>query len=230
MCGRYSIVVNEEQLRQQFGPALGLAPGVSLADNYNVAPTQRGYVITDREPDRLNAFRWGLIPFWAKDPRIGARMINARAEGIEDKSSFRKPIRERRCLVVADSFYEWKREGKTKTPYRILPEDGSLLVLAGIWESWRNPAAATEREALVRSYSIITGEPNAEMRPLHDRMPRPLLTAEQRSRWLDPDLPLAEVLGLLETPPDGILRSYPVSPAVGNVRNNGPELHLPLRA
>ena len=228
MCGRYSTVITEEQLRQQFSRNLSPAPGVSLEPNYNVAPTQRGYVITNREPNLVSGHRWGLVPFWAKDLKIGARMINARSEGIEDKPSFRKPIRERRCLVLADSFYEWQRSGGKKTPHRIKPADGNLLVMAGIWESWR-PKDDPEAEA-VRTYSIITGAPNAEMQPVHDRMPMLLLSEEEQSRWLDDELPLPEVLELLQTPPDGTLEHYVVSPAVGNVRNNGPELHLPLGA
>ncbi|MEL7159828.1 MAG: SOS response-associated peptidase, partial [Bacteroidota bacterium] len=166
MCGRYSFVIDEAKLRKQF-PQL-VAP-VALPQNYNVAPTQQNPVITDRQPEELQLFRWGLVPFWAKDLKIGARMINARREGIEDKNSFRKPIRERRCLVLADSFYEWQRKDGKKYPHRILPASDELLVMAGIWESWR-PKAEPDAPP-VHTYSIITGAPNAEMEPLHDRMP-----------------------------------------------------------
>ncbi len=224
MCGRYSIVITEKQLRQQFSRQLKLPAG-GLQQNYNVAPTQRGLVITDRQPDQLHSFRWGLVPFWAKDLKIGARMINARSEGIEDKPSFRKPIRERRCLVIADSFYEWQRRDGSKTPYRIKPANGSLLVMAGIWEEWRAPGT----EAPIFTYSIITGAPNAEMTPIHDRMPMLLTNETKQSSWLDRELPLPEVMDLLKTPPDGTLTYYPVSPLVGNVRNNGPELHQPAK-
>lgn len=226
MCGRYSVVIDEEKLKEQFSRAIRLPPG-GMPTNYNVAPTQENPVITDAAADRIQLFTWGLVPFWAKDRKIGARMINARSEGIEDKPSFRKAIRRRRCLVLADSFYEWKREGKEKTPYRILPEDGSLLIMAGIWEEWRPREESSEPDPLY-TYSIITGAPNAELRPLHDRMPMMLLDEERQGRWLDPDLPLAEVLELLQPPPDGTLRGYPVSRAVNHVRNNGPELHEPV--
>jgi putative SOS response-associated peptidase YedK len=222
MCGRYSVVLDDQQLQEQFSRALRLPPG-GIPTNYNVAPTQQNPVIADAAADEVRLFTWGLVPFWAKDRKIGARMINARSEGIEDKPAFRQAIRRRRCLVLADSFYEWKREPGGKTPYRILPADGSLLVMAGIWEQWQ-PRDAPSAEPLF-TYSIITGAPNAEVRPLHDRMPMLLLDETQQGRWLDQDLPLPEVLRLLATPPDGVLRSYPVSRAVNNVRNNGPELH-----
>jgi putative SOS response-associated peptidase YedK len=225
MCGRYSIVIDEAKLRAQFGRQLEL-PVAGLSKNYNVAPTQQGAVITDRAPDQVQEFRWGLVPFWAKDLKIGARMINARSEGIENKPSFRKPIRSRRCLVLGDSFYEWKKTSEGKIPHRILPADGRLLVMAGIWEQWTpksEPDAPT-----VYTYSIITGAPNAEMAPIHDRMPMMLLDEAAQSQWLDPEAPLDNILGLLKTPPDGILEAYPVSSSVGNVRNNGPELHQPL--
>ena len=222
MCGRYSVVIDEAKLRKQFTKDL-IAPSGGLPTNYNMAPTQDGLVITDRQPDQLALYRWGLVPFWAKDLKIGARMINARSEGIEEKSSFRKPIREKRCLVVADSFYEWKREGGSKTPYRILPADGTLLVMAGIWESWSPP----EGGDTVHTYSIITGAPNAEMKPIHDRMPMLLADGEQQSAWLDREADLPAILKLLATPPDGMLRTYAVSQEVGNVRNNGPQLHEP---
>lgn len=222
MCGRYSIVIDEAKLNKQF-PKLSPPTGGTRA-NYNMAPTQHGLVVTDREPDRLSEFRWGLVPFWAKDLKIGARMINARREGIEDKSSFRKPIREKRCLVIGDSFYEWQRRDGQKQPYRILPDNEQLLVMAGIWESW----TPKEGGETVHTYSIITGEPNKEMAPIHDRMPMLLLDEERQSQWLDPNAGLPEILELLQTPPDGTLKHYPISPKVGSVRNNGEELHEAL--
>ncbi|MEM9260912.1 MAG: SOS response-associated peptidase, partial [Bacteroidota bacterium] len=192
-------------------------------DNYNVAPTQQNPVLTDAAPAQLQLFRWGLVPFWAKDLKIGARMINARREGIENKPSFRKAIGQRRCLVLADSFYEWQRKGAGKVPHRIKPADGSLLIMAGIWESWR-PKGEPDAAPL-HTYSIITGAPNAEMTPIHDRMPMLLQTEAQQAAWLNREALLDEVLDLLRTPPDGTLEAFPVSPLVGNVRNNGPELH-----
>ncbi len=221
MCGRYSIVINEAKLRKQFAQELQFPPN-GLPTNYNVAPTQSGLVITDAAPDRLSLFRWGLVPFWAKELKIGARMINARREGIADKPSFRKPIREQRCLVVADSFYEWERHAEGKTPQRILPVDDRYLVMAGIWEKWWPKADAAEP---VYSFSIITGAPNAEMTPIHNRMPMLLMDQQAQETWLNPQSDLKEVLDLLATPRDGVLKYYPVPAEVGNVRNNGPQLH-----
>jgi len=223
MCGRYSIAVNPEQLQNQFGVTVDLPDG-GLPVNYNVAPTQDGLVLTDRQTDRFSLFRWGLVPPWAKDLKIGARMINARSEGIEIKPSFRKPIRERRCLVIADSFYEWKRRGREKIPFRILPADGSLLVMAGIWEKWHNPETAE----ITQSFAIITGAPNAEMKVLHDRMPMLLQSELQQAIWLDGNADLGEVLDLLHTPLNGVLKTYQVGPGVGNYHNNGPGLHVPV--
>lgn len=225
MCGRYSIVITEEQLRKQFNRQLKLPRG-GLTKNYNLAPTQNGLVVTNQAPNQLSAFRWGLVPFWAKDLKVGARMINARSEGIEGKPSFRKPIRERRCLVLADSFYEWQRRDGKKQPYRIKSTDGSLLVMAGIWEQWQ-PKDQPDAE-MVFTYSIITGAPNQEMGPIHDRMPMLLANEKVQTEWLAQETPLPRVLDILKTPPNGTLEYYPISPMVGNVRNNGEELHLPL--
>ncbi|MEM6396342.1 MAG: SOS response-associated peptidase [Bacteroidota bacterium] len=223
MCGRYSIVIEEEKLRRQFGESLQLpSENGALPTNYNVAPTQNGLVLTDEQPERLSLFRWGLVPFWAKDLKIGSRMINARSEGIVDKPAFRQAIRKRRCLVIADSFYEWKRVGKDKQPYRILPIDGSLLIMAGIWEVWRGP---NRDEEPTFTYSIITGPPNLEMQPLHNRMPILLQDEQSQSAWLGKETDLPLVQKLMQTPDDGLLKSYLVSKAVGNVRNNGAELH-----
>ncbi len=108
-----------------------------LIHNYNIAPTQQAYVISNRAPGALQLFQWGLIPSWSKDPKMGGKLINARAETVMDKPSFRTSIRQRRCLVLADSFYEWKKEGKEKTPFRIFPRNGELLVMGGIWDTWK---------------------------------------------------------------------------------------------
>ncbi len=216
MCGRYSLVTKAEQIHRQISADISVPQ--ELPTNYNVAPTQVGAVITNQQPDQVSLFRWGLVPFWAKDLSIGARMINARAEGIEDKPSFRKPIRERRCLVLADSFYEWKKDGKQKTPYRIYDPERPLLVMAGLWEQWGSG------DDTVYSYSIITTAPNAEMKGIHDRMPVIFTDPKQWGHWLH-EQPLADTLALLHHPPDGSLEMYPVPALVGNVRNNGPELH-----
>ena len=220
MCGRYSQTLTPSQIDEAFGPIT--IPSEGLRANYNVAPTQQAPVITNRHPDRIERFRWGLVPSWSKDPKVGARMINARAETALEKPSFRKPIRERRCLVVGDSFYEWRREGKQKLPFRIRPADGQPLVLAGIWEYWRSKDDP-EDERL--TYSILTTEPNAEMAPIHNRMPVLLGSPALREAWLSDELTDADLREILRTPPDGSLTHYRVPPLVNSVRNNGPELH-----
>ncbi len=218
MCGRYSFSTDPDQLRAQFGDIE--TPDV-LEANYNVAPTQYSYIIADEHPKLLQQFKWGLIPFWAKDEKIGSRMINARSEGIEDKPSFRAPIRRRRCLVLADSFYEWKKEEGKKWPIRILMKDESIMVMAGIWEVWSKGASP------VYSYSIITCSPNEEMIPIHNRMPVVFPYPDQWEAWIS-DIDLNKILDMLQTPDDGVLKSYAVSRQVNNVRNNGPELHEPI--
>lgn len=223
MCGRYSLVINPDQLVNQFGVSIELPPE-GIPENYNVAPTQSGLVLTDRQPDRFSLLRWGLIPFWAKDKKIGYKMINARSETIQEKPSFRDPVRKRRCLVIADSFYEWKREGKQKQPLRILRTDDSYLVMAGIWSNWRDPAT----DENLSTFSVITTTPNADMQGIHDRMPVVFPTSEGWEEWLDPQLTPARITALLSPPAPDTLKSYPVATAVGNVRNNGPELHAPL--
>jgi len=218
MCGRYSFSASRKKLQQQF-------PGVHVEDtpevNYNVAPTQRGYVITDDQPQQLQQFVWGLVPFWAKDQKIGSRLINARAESIHEKPSFREAVRKRRCWVLADSFYEWKKIDGKKQPYRIYRKSEDLLVFAGIWEVWR------KENTTLYSYSIITTTPNAEMAPVHNRMPVVLSDQDQQQHWLEAE-EIDEVLNLLHPPADGTLTMYPVSAQVNKVSNNGPQLHEAL--
>ncbi len=218
MCGRYSFSTSKEKLKKQFG---NIEPGEDLQFNFNVAPTQRSYVITDAQPDRLNYYIWGLLPYWSRDSKITGRLINARMEGIESKPSFRVPLRRRRCWVLADSFYEWRREGQQKIPYRIHAPDGRLLVMAGIWDHWNHQGED------IHTYAIITCPPNREMQQLHNRMPVLLTDAHQQEAWLTAS-ELDEILPLLHTPPDDCLRYYRVSQAVNSVRNNGPELHEPV--
>lgn len=215
MCGRFSFSTSKEKLKKQFGD---IEVGENLKINFNVAPTQNAYVITDEQPDCLQFFRWGLLPHWSKEGKVTGRLINARREGIESKPSFRGPVRRRRCWVLADSFYEWRRLGKQKIPYRIKLKSDELLVMAGIWDIWRG---AGEK---IRTFSIITTPPNREVSQLHNRMPVIFVTADQRERYLLTD-DLQEALELLKTPPDGTLEFYRVSQEVNSPRNNSPALH-----
>ncbi|MEL6943372.1 MAG: SOS response-associated peptidase, partial [Bacteroidota bacterium] len=191
MCGRYSLVTSAKKIEAQFGK---VTIKQTLPDNYNLAPTQKGYVITNQAPDVVESFSWGLVPFWSKDGKNTGRLINARAEGIAAKPSFRIPIRKRRCLVLADSFYEWKRiEGK-KQPFRILLPDEKLLVFAGIWDIWK------QDNQIQTTFSIITTTPNKEMEDIHNRMPVILAKEEDQKNWLIEE-DLDNILMLLQSAP-----------------------------
>jgi putative SOS response-associated peptidase YedK len=215
MCGRFSLVTTKEKLLQQL-PLVEVPDALHVS--YNVAPTQNAYVVTDEDPSHLQQLAWGLVPYWSDDGKNAGRLINARREGIETKPSFRVPIRKQRCLVPADSFYEWRKEGRNKVPYRILLKNDNLMVFAGVWDEWRKDGR------VLRSFSIITTDANADMAELHDRMPVLLTTAEQQRRWLESG-DLDEVLAILQTPPDHIIEKYRVSEKVNSVANDSPMLH-----
>jgi len=215
MCGRFSLATSKEKLQQQLPFVESLD---TLRVSYNIAPAQHAFVVTDDQPERLQYLTWGLVPHWSNDGKNTGRLINARSEGIETKPSFRIPIRKRRCLVPADSFYEWRKEGPRKIPYRIFLKNGKLLFFAGVWDTWY------KGDYGVKTFSIITTLPNAEMQALHNRMPVILQTLEEQKKWLEAD-DMDEVLGLLQTPPDGILSMYRVSEKLNSVLNDTPDLH-----
>ncbi len=221
MCGRLSFVTTKEKIREQFGERLELGDG-PLQLSYNIAPTQQAYVLLNEHPEVLDRLSWGLVPYWSKDAKDAAKRINARSEGIAEKPSFRLPIRKRRCIVLADGFYEWRREGRQKLPFRILAADGRLLALAGIWDTWQKPDGG-----ILRSFAVITTTPNLEMARVHDRMPVILDSPQKIRQWLE-DRPLEEVLDLLQPAQDGLLELYRVSEKVNAAYNDGPELHEKL--
>jgi putative SOS response-associated peptidase YedK len=215
MCGRFSLATTKEKLHQQL-------PFVEAVDalrvSYNIAPTQHAYVITNDQPERLQYFAWGLIPHWSNDGKNTGRLINARREGIESKPSFRIPVRKRRCLVPADSFYEWKREGVKKIPYRIFLKNEELMMFAGVWDVWYSGDYG------LKTFSIITTDANEEVADIHNRMPVILTNTSTQKKWLEAE-DLDEVLDLLQTPPDHLLNMYRVSELVNSVVNNSPDLH-----
>jgi len=218
MCGRYSQSAPLEKLSARFGFG---PPAFPLKPRYNIAPTQEAPVIVseDGAPRSLELFRWGLIPSWAKDPAVGNRMINARAETLSEKPSFRRPFQRTRCLVLADGFYEWKalpgRAGKT--PYRIAEVSEEPFAMAGLWERWKAPDG---RET--RSFAIVTTRANSSLAPIHDRMPVVLDRAGEGA-WLDPKAGPSDLKALLDPCPEGRLRVYPVSTAVNSPKNDSPE-------
>lgn len=226
MCGRYTSRTPASDLAAYFGVDEVVAP--ELGARFNVAPTDETYAVAESsEGRRLGTFRWGLVPFWAKDMKVGAKMINARAEGLADKPAFRRPFERRRCIIPADGFYEWEYTGgKRKQPWYITRVDGKPLAFAGLWESWRPNKGSDEGK--VRSCVIITGEPNDAVARLHDRMPVQL-PPEVWDVWLDPANDDVDLLQSLLVPcASELLELHPVSTAVNTVTNDGPELIEPI--
>lgn len=216
MCGRYTLTSGGEAVAQQFQ----LAETPQLAPRYNIAPTQPVAVVRGPAGGReLALLRWGLIPSWAKDLSVGARMINARAETAADKPAFRSAMRQRRCLILADGFYEWQALPGGKQPFYFQLAERGPFALAGLWEQWRGPDGAP-----VQSCTILTTEANDLLRPLHDRMPVILRPADYHT-WLDPKLQDPGALqALLAAYPAELMTARPVSKAVNKVGNDGPEL------
>jgi putative SOS response-associated peptidase YedK len=221
MCGRFTQQRPTSELAEIFDAEdrAGMPGG-----RFNVAPTDDAAVVVQRDDHRaVTVYRWGLIPHWAEDRRIGSRMFNARAESLARSPAFRDALARRRCIVPVDSFYEWRREGKVRQPFRIVRADGQPLALAGLWAGWHDP----EGDQVVRSFAIITGEPDPVVRALHDRMPV-ILPDDDWRRWLDPGADPGELQGLIEPRDTLRLIAYPVSRLVNDVRTDGPALIEPL--
>ena len=212
MCGRFAFWSPAEAAAALFG--VDHAPEVEA--RYNIAPTQ--FIAAVREGGNgreLRMLRWGLVPFWAKDPSIGNRMINARAETVAKKPAFRAAYRKRRCLVLADGFYEWRKEAGGKTPYFISAEDGEPLAFAGLWESWRDE----DKDETLETATIITMAANPFMEQLHHRMPV-LLRSSGAERWLGKEQS-DPVSAAADAPP---VQAWPVARTVNNPRNEGEHL------
>jgi len=226
MCGRYSLTTPEEALRQLFDCEV---PARNLQPRYNIAPTQLAPIVrlaADTDGRELALLRWGLIPAWAKDPAIGNRMINARAETAASKPSFRDAFRRRRCLVLADGFYEWQRDGDAKQPYRICREDGQPFAFAGLWERWQGPAQGGD--TVIESFTILTTDADERLRPIHHRMPV-ILSGEHYGAWLDAAATAMEVAqALLAAGTSTGLGAYKVSRHVNSPRNDDAACFAPL--
>ena len=223
MCGRFTLVTPAEQLELSF-PWLTVPS--DTPPRYNIAPTQPVAVVPNNNRNQVEFFQWGLIPSWAKDPQIGNRMINARAETLAEKPSFRVAYRRRRCLVLANGFYEWRKEhgGKTKTPYYIQLVSGEPFAFAGLWEIWHAPDGTT-----LPSCTIITSRPNELLEPIHNRMPV-ILSKETYNRWLDPnECSPADLQPLLGPYPAAEMTAFAVSRLVNNPKNDVPECILPVK-
>lgn len=218
MCGRYTLThipKNKEVILPE-----GLE--VTLAPRYNIAPSQYAAVIPQADAQRIHAFRWGLIPAWAEDMSIAAQTINARMETVLDRPAFRQAVQMGRCLVLADGFYEWKKNGADKQPYRITLKGEKPFAFAGISDKWRHPDGHW-----IESFSIITTAPNELMADIHNRMPA-ILSEEMAAAWLDPRQDAEELVELLRPYP-GEMQAYPVSQSVGNVRHDSPRLIAPYQ-
>jgi putative SOS response-associated peptidase YedK len=258
MCGRYAASRKPDDLTGLFGVTVW-EPTEALAPDYNVAPTKDVPVVLDRpvrdsgSPDpvrQLRVLRWGLVPSWAKTPEAGVKLINARAETVAEKPSFRRALAARRCLIPADGYYEWvtaageraleeqgRRKRARKQPYFVTPADGSVMAMAGLYEFWRDRTLPDDHpRAWWTTCTVITtaaetgelagydGRGPRALADIHPRMPL-MMTPDRWDAWLDPGTTDPDALrDLLAAPPEGLMRAYPVSVAMSNVANNGPEL------
>jgi putative SOS response-associated peptidase YedK len=222
MCGRFALTVDPTDLEEAF-PDFSFPP--QYAPRYNVAPTQPILAVPNDGSGKANFFVWGLIPSWAKDPSIGSRMINARAETLAEKPAFRSAYKYHRCLIFADGFFEWQAQpgSKTKLPHFIRLQSGKPFAFAGLWEHWQSPEGSE-----VRSATIITTEPNRLMASIHNRMPV-ILPPDAYAQWLDPAPRQAADLQTLLVPyPAESMRAYPISTLVNKPENDRPEVVLPV--
>lgn len=229
MCGRFVSTASPQQLADVFGASVDADP---LAPSYNVAPTNEVYAVVEDDPAGgpvVRNFRWGLVPRWAKDPKVGSRMINARAETLAEKPSFKGLLRSRRLLVPMGGFYEWQTVpgGRAKQPVYLHRPDHGVLAAAGLWSAWRDPAARPD-EPWLHTLTIVTTSANQTVAPIHDRMPAFLAPAHW-NEWLDPtNHHTAELVSLLGPSDESLLVFDRVSTAVNTVRNKGAELIEPL--
>ena len=225
MCGRYTETKVCSVLTEHFRDFIEESLLDDFRPRFNISPGQDTPVILNDRERVLDLVRWGLVPFWAKDEKTGYKMINARAETLTVKPAYRKLIEKRRCLVLADGFYEWKKGGNVKAPHRFIVNDGEPFAFAGLWERWRRPD-----QSELRSFTIITTEPNRLVRFCHDRMPV-ILPRSACEQWLDPEFTdLEKLQKLLQPYPDTDMKAYPVSVLVNNPRNDDPQCVEPARA
>lgn len=215
MCGRFQLSVKGKQISERFN--------IEVFDelyrpSYNCAPSQNLPVIINSEPNRLNLLRWGLIPFWAKDPKVGFRNINTRAETINSKPSFKQAFKKRRCLIPANGFYEWKKDSN-KTPFRIFLKNEGLFSMAGIWEQWKD---AEDKEII--TFSIITTTANGKIKDIHHRMPV-ILKPEHEKEWLF-ETNETNLLSMLQPYDPQLIDLYEISTKVNSPKHNSPEVAM----
>lgn len=219
MCGRFAVTATPSMLAAHFG----LSEPVEFTPNYNITPSQQIPVVRSLDGKRgLFLMRWGLIPHWAKDVKIGYKLINARAGTVFDKPAFREAIKKRRCLIPASGFFEWKKAGKMKQPYFVALRGQDLFAFAGLWEFWHK-----SKEEIVASCSILTTDANEIMAPIHHRMPA-IIAPENYDAWLRPDARPEDLSRLLKPFRAAAMKAYPVSQAINNPKNNSAACLAPL--
>jgi putative SOS response-associated peptidase YedK len=215
MCGRFSITTPIEEVRRRF--KVDIADGL-YQPRYNVAPGQEMPVIPEENPHQAEYFRWGLIPHWAKDAKIGNRLINARAETVAEKPSFRTPFKKHRCLVLADGFYEWDKKSPKHIPYRIILKNQEPFAFAGLCDYWKD-----EKGKEIKSFTIITTQANSMVSKIHNRMPV-ILSRDAEAKWLDSEAGAGELKSFLKPYPSEKMEAYQISTLVNNPRNNTEEV------
>ncbi|MCL5098397.1 MAG: SOS response-associated peptidase [Candidatus Omnitrophica bacterium] len=220
MCGRYTLRNTPDELTERFALSKLL---FEVTPRYNIAPTQTVAAVVANGGRCLVGYRWGLVPFWAKDTKIGSQLINARAETLAQKPAFRRPFSRQRCLIPADGFYEWKKEGTLRQPIYYRLRDGRLFAFAGLWDEWNDPSGPR-----LRTVAIITVAANSLLAPVHDRMPA-ILRPEAEGRWLDVSLSAPqELLDLLKPFPSEEMMALPVTRRVNTPAFDDPLCVQPL--
>jgi len=220
MCGRYSLTKGIDEI----SAGLGVLP-LELQPRYNIAPTQEAPVVLHDHQRQIKLLRWGLVPAWAKDESIAFKTINARAESVATTASFREAFKLRRCLILADGFYEWRKQGRVKLPVRFTLKNEEVFGFGGLWETWRKPDG-TE----LGTFTIITTDANELTKTVHDRMPV-IIPPESYDQWLDPKLNTLEPLQTLLRPfPAEAMKCYEVDPVVNSVANDSPQCVRPFQA
>lgn len=218
MLTRFSFHASNEKMKRQFQ----LQIKQPLQASYNIGAGDNAYVWTN-VTDQPEIIRWGFIPHWAKEASVGDNLLTTKAAGIATRLSFRMPIRQKRCIVFADSYYEWKKEGREKSPYRVHLQNNELLAMAGVWQIWQN----VKGEA-IKTFALITTVPNTDLTAIGaSEMPAILMTNEERNTWLSEETPLRTALELLQPLDENMLEIYAIVEDVNDIENNYPELHKP---
>lgn len=219
MCERYTIVAEAEKINNRFNVEV---PEI-YKPSYNAAPSQLLPVITNANPNEISYFHWGLVPGWAKNKSISTKIINTPSEAIEEKASFRNALKQRRCLIIADGYYDWKQSfKKSKIPYRVLLKTEGLFAFAGLWEAYED-----ENNNTVHTFTIITTAANGIISKINERMPVILADQESERSWLNNNHTMEEQLTLLQPYDEHAMDLYTISPLVNSIQNNSPKLIQP---